>query len=118
MSRTEADRLRDILAALDANARAEALLARDPGDPDLVEVVLAAAQLHVFTIGEAVKALPAELTRARPDVPWSDVARMRDLIGHHYYRLDPEIVRATIGAPLAALRAACDEFLADLERDE
>lgn len=104
--------------AIDAIARAEALLARDPGTPGLVETVLAAVQFHVFTIGEAAKALPAELTRARPDVPWSDIARMRDLIGHHYYRLDPEIVLATIGAPLAALRAACHELLADLERDE
>jgi uncharacterized protein with HEPN domain len=34
------------------------------------------------------------------------MARMRDLIGHHHYcKLDPQIVRATIGAPVERLRA-------------
>jgi len=38
---------------------------------------------------------------------------MRDLIGHHYYKLDAAIVRATIGDPLARLRVACESLLAD-----
>jgi uncharacterized protein with HEPN domain len=41
------------------------------------------------------------------------MARMRDLIGHHYYKLDPQIVRATIGAPVERLRAACKAILAE-----
>ena len=52
------------------------------------------------------------LRQRHPDVPWPDMARMRDLIGHHYYKLDPEIVRATIGAPVERLRAACEAILA------
>ena len=39
------------------------------------------------------------------------MARMRDLIGHHYYKLDPQIVRATIGAPVEQLRAVCTAIL-------
>ncbi|MDO8120696.1 DUF86 domain-containing protein [Isoptericola sp. b490] len=66
-------------------------------------------------IGEAVKALSADLTGGHPEVPWSDIARMRDLIGHHYYKLDAQIVRATIGAPLGALRNACHALLSELE---
>ena|SRR5664280_1418997 len=38
---------------------------------------------------------------------------MRDLIGHHYYKLGPQIVRATIGAPVERLRAACKANLAE-----
>ena len=38
---------------------------------------------------------------------------MRDLIGHHYYKLDPQIVRATIGAPVERLRAAREAILAE-----
>jgi uncharacterized protein with HEPN domain len=34
------------------------------------------------------------------------MARMRDLIGHHFYKFDPQIVRATIGAPVERLQAA------------
>ena len=40
------------------------------------------------------------------------MARMRDLIGHHHYNLDPQIVRATIGAPVEQLRAVCRAILA------
>lgn len=115
MSRTDAERLRDILTAIEAIDRAEALAARHPDDADLADAVLAAAQFHVFTIGEAVKALSADLTGGHPEVPWSDIARMRDLIGHHYYKLDAQIVRATVGAPLGTLRNACLALLSELE---
>ena len=98
--------------AIEAIDRAEVVAQRHDEDDDLPEVALAAIQFHVFTIGEAVKALPIELTNRRPDVPWSAIARMRDLIGHHYYKLDATIVRATIGDPVARLRAACSELLA------
>jgi len=36
---------------------------------------------------------------------------MRDLIGHHYYKLDPQIVRATIAEPVARLRDSCESML-------
>jgi uncharacterized protein with HEPN domain len=77
-------------------------------------VALDAVQRRVFTIGEAVKALSRGLRQRHPDVPWSDIARMRDLIGHHYYKLDPQIVRATIGAPVERLQTACEAILAEL----
>jgi len=83
-----------------------------PGDPDVAKVALDAVQRRVFTIGGAVKSLSHGLRQRHPDVPWPDMARMRDLIGHHYYKLDPEIVRATIGAPVERLRAACEAILA------
>ena len=38
---------------------------------------------------------------------------MRDLIGHHYYKLYPQVVRATIGAPVERLPAVCEAILAE-----
>ena len=110
------ERTRDILEAID---RAEATVRRYPGDPDIAEVALDAVQRRVFTIGEAVKALSTDLRERHPGVPWSDIARMRDLIGHHYYKLDSEIVRATLGEPVEALRVVCEAILAEsAEQDE
>ena len=86
---------------------------RYPGDPDVAKVALDAVQRRVFTIGEAVNALSQDVRQRHPDVPWSDMARMRDLIGHHYYKLDPQIVRATIGAHVERLRSACEAILAE-----
>lgn len=115
MSRSHVHRLRDILEAIGAIERAEAVGRRDPTDRAISDVVLAAVQFHVFTIGEAVKTLPREVTAQKPEVQWADIARMRDLIGHHYYKLDAEIVRATIGEPLDRLHVACRDLLADVE---
>jgi uncharacterized protein with HEPN domain len=114
LSRSDNERLRDILECIEAIDRAEATVRRYPGDPDVAKVALDAVQRRVFTIGEAVKAWSQDLRQRHPDVPWSDLARMRDLIGHHYYKLDPQIVRATIGAPVERLRAACEAILAEL----
>ena len=112
MSRSDNERLQDILDCIEAIDRAEATMLRYPGDPDVAKVALDAVQRRVFTIGEAVKALSLDLRQRHPDVPWSEMARMRDLIGHHYYKLDPQIVRATIGAPVEQLREACEGILA------
>ena len=38
---------------------------------------------------------------------------MRDLIGHHYYKLYPGVVCATIGAPVERLQAVCEAILAE-----
>ncbi|MCL3860655.1 HepT-like ribonuclease domain-containing protein [Actinotalea sp. K2] len=118
MSRGDGERLRDILGAIEAIDRARAAGQRLSEDLDAPAVVLAAIQFHVFTIGEAVKALSGTLTAERPEVPWSDIARMRDLIGHHYYKLDAQIVHATIGQPLKRLRDACHALLTDLDTDD
>jgi uncharacterized protein with HEPN domain len=119
VSRSDTERLRDILECVEGIDRAEATARRYPHDPDVAQVALDAVQRHVFTIGEAVKALSVDVRDRHPDAPWSDIARMRDLIGHHYYKLDPQIVRATIGLPVEQLRAACEAILAEsATRDE
>ena len=118
MSRGDGQRLHDILGAIEAIDRAQAAGQRLSEDPDATALVLAAIQFHVFTIGEAVKALPVSLTEQRPEVPWSDIARMRDLIGHHYYKLDTQIVHATIGQPLDRLRDACHALMTTLDPDD
>ena len=113
MSRTDDQRLRDIVESIDAVDRADALLRARPEDAEVEQVALDAIHYRVFTIGEAVKGLSPELRAGHPEVPWSDIARMRDLIGHHYYKLYPQIVRATISDPIARLRAACEAILAE-----
>jgi len=82
--RTDDQRLRDIVESIDAVDRADALLRRYPQDAEVGQVALDAIHYRVFTIGEAVKALSPGLRDAHLEVPWSDIARMRDLIGHHY----------------------------------
>jgi Protein of unknown function DUF86 len=39
-------------------------------------------------IGEAVKHLGPETRESDPDIPWTDIAGLRDLIAHEYFRID------------------------------
>ncbi len=45
--------------------------------------------LHNFhVIGEAVKNLPDDLREKHADIPWKEIAGMRDFIAHAYFALD------------------------------
>ena len=46
----------------------------------------------IEVIGEAVKNLPDEIKSQRPEVPWREMARMRDKCIHFYFGVDYEIV--------------------------
>jgi len=43
-------------------------------------------------IGEATKNLPAEWREAYPEIPWRNIARMRDKLTHHYFDTGFEFV--------------------------
>jgi uncharacterized protein with HEPN domain len=39
-------------------------------------------------IGEAVKSVPPELLSAESEIDWKRIARFRDIIAHHYFKVD------------------------------
>ncbi|MGE3613768.1 MAG: DUF86 domain-containing protein, partial [Sulfurimonas sp.] len=51
-------------------------------------------------IGEAVKQLPKEITKEitkeYPNIPWSEIAKMRDILTHHYFGLDDKVLWDTL----------------------
>lgn len=51
-----------------------------------------AVMRNIEIIGEAVKGLSADFRRRNRDVPWSDIARMRDRLIHHYSGVNLEVV--------------------------
>jgi uncharacterized protein with HEPN domain len=67
---------------------------------------------RLVVIGEAVKALDPRLLQRQPQVPWRAIARLRDLLAHHYYQVDAQIIRRTVDAPLSELRDAAAWLLA------
>ena len=47
-----------------------------------------AVERCITVIGEAAKRIPKELQDRFPDIPWSDMARTRDKVIHHYEGID------------------------------
>jgi len=63
-------------------------------------------------IGEAVKQIPAAVRRKYPDVPWKDMAGMRDVLVHDYFGVDAAIVWKTVREDLPPLKRHVADILA------
>jgi uncharacterized protein with HEPN domain len=100
MTRRDAERLSDILAAIDA---IRAHLARG----DLSDgLVYDAVRARLIEIGEAVKGIDAGVLSAAPEIAWPDIAGMRDRLAHRYFDTSHAIVRSTVEVDLPPLEAA------------
>jgi uncharacterized protein with HEPN domain len=116
MSRSAADRLKDIIHSaelagrhargLDARALAAADQQRD------------AALFQIAVIGEAASHLPAEIQALAPEIPWVRVKDMRHHIVHGYWQIDLEVVALTVEHRLDPLRAAAKRLIDLIERAE
>lgn len=111
MSRSPADVLDDITAAVDA------IHAHLQFGPISMEIVMDAVAMRLLEIGEAVKALSPELTAREPEIPWTNIAGMRDFLAHHYFATNSEIVQAVIDNDLPSLAAAVTRLRASLLGD-
>ncbi len=62
-------------------------------------------------ISEAVRHLPGELLILRPEIAWSDIRTIGNLLRHEYWRIDPDIIWAVVADDLPPLRAAVEDLL-------
>ena len=65
-----------------------------------------ACRVRLMEIGEAVKHLDPALLEREPAIAWKEIARMRDVLVHHYHDTDIAIVEAVVTERLAPLREA------------
>jgi uncharacterized protein with HEPN domain len=110
MSRDEQERLRDIKDAIAAIRKhlataGESAAARE--DPLLHDALL----FQFVVIGEAVKHLTPGTRESTPEIPWGDIAGLRDLIAHEYFRIDIHRVLEIVNRDLPLLEQAIDRLL-------
>jgi len=100
VSYRERQRLADTQAAIDA---IHSHLQRG----DLSDgLIFDAVRIRLLEIGEAVKALPADLLATQPSIPWQQIARMRDHVAHRYFDTTHAILQATVDNDLPELERA------------
>lgn len=106
MSRRDDERLEDILASAAAIGRH--LERGGLGDG----LVFDAVRVRLIEIGEAVKDIDPAVLATEPEIPWHDVAGMRDHLAHRYFDTAHSILQATVEEDLPPLVAAAERLLA------
>lgn len=100
MSRADEARLADITDAIQA---IHDHLTKGGLDESLV---YDAVRVRLIEIGEAAKAIDADLLATESDIPWSAIARMRDHLAHRYFDTDHAIVEDIVTNELGPLMTA------------
>ena len=80
-------------------------------------LVFDAVRVQLIEIGGAVKALPADLLANEPDVPWAQIAGMRDRLAHRYFDTSHAIVAATVEHDVPELERATRSLLDHISED-
>lgn len=65
-------------------------------------------------IGEATKNVPEEIRKKYPQVPWRQMAGMRDQIIHAYFAVDYAVVWDTLKTDIPSLQPIIAQILKDL----
>ncbi len=96
---------------------------------DLIEQFIAGMELDDFkrdiktsdavikrfeNIGEPTKNIPDEMTNRYPEVPWKEMAGMRDKLVHFYFGVKHELVWAAIKNRLPQLKPLLNKMLDEL----
>ncbi|MCX6842072.1 MAG: DUF86 domain-containing protein [candidate division WOR-3 bacterium] len=105
--------LKDILAAMDS---IEAFVSGMTLDDLVGDDKTASAVLRKFeVIGEAAKNVPDDVRNAYPDIPWREMAGMRDRLIHFYFGVDYRLVWTAIRERLPVLKPALRGVLRSLD---
>ena len=110
--RRDRERLEDIL---EATERIEKYAAGGRTTFESDELVQTWILHHLQIIGEAARGLTEDFRAAHPEVPWSQIAAMRNILVHDYFGIDLEEVWNVVVRDLPLLKTKVAAILRTVE---
>ena len=102
-------RIEDILESLDKIDRYIAGIEYDAFLAD--DKTIDAVERNFEIIGEAVANLPGEVLARYPEIPWSKMRGLRNILAHEYFGVDVSIIWQTAQEDLPPLRPQLQRIL-------
>ncbi len=113
MTREYSDYIEDILNAMDKAASFIEGISYEAfkDDDKTVFAVIRAIEI----IGEATKRIPDQIRQNYSDIPWKDMAGMRDVMIHDYIGVDVETVWLTVHDRIPQIRPLIERMAKELQ---
>ncbi len=82
------------------------------------KVYQTSVSFSLMQIGELVKRLSEDITIRYPEMKWSRIAGMRDIIAHQYHNVNRTRLWKTINRDVRPLRDYCSKMLSEMKPEE
>ena len=115
MTRDLRDSLLDVLDAIAAIERFTAGVEYESFAAN--EEKIFAVEKAFEIIGEAVKNVPQPIRSNYPEIPWKNIAGMRDKLAHQYWNVDVNILWKAIAEDLPQIKSTVVRVLEELNAD-
>lgn len=111
--RDDCERLLDIQEAIE---RIEKYTAQGRAAFEREELIQTWVIHHLQIIGEAARAFSSDFKQQHPEVPWPQIAGMRNILVHHYFGIDAGVVWSVVERDLPALKQQVATMLGQQDR--
>lgn len=82
------------------------------------EKTRSAVTFKIENIGEAAKNIPKEVKAKHKELPWSDMAKMRDKITHFYFGINYKTVWKVVKEDLPVIEPEIVKLLSEIKASE
>jgi uncharacterized protein with HEPN domain len=110
--RDKTQRLQDVIERIERIGFSESMLvkAEEVENCDVAKTAFDSILYDLVVIGEAVKTFRNDFKKRHPEIPWADIAGMRDILTHEYFRVNSALLNSISRVSIRMKQGACMTF--------